>query len=101
LKSDHELTALSSIQSHVTKQDEKRRRQRQRRRERKQQKARQQDGSVETPIDEELTTQMQVWAVHEPKQTTPNEGYEAEQIAAVDEVIDSMLASLSEDRIDS
>ena len=50
----------------MTKRKEKRRRQRQRRREQKEQKAQQQNGS-EQPIDEELATQMQVWAVHEPR----------------------------------
>ena len=61
LKNDQKLTALYSTQSHVTKRQEKRRRQR-----RREQKALQQNGS-ESPIDEELATQMQVWAVHEPK----------------------------------
>lgn len=89
------------MQTHVAKQSEKRRRQRQRRRERKQQKVRHPNGSSETPFDEELASHMQGWAVHEPKQATPNEGCDAEQITAIDEAIDSMLASLAEDRLDS
>ena len=80
----------------MTKQKERRRRQRQRRRERKEQ---QQNGS-EQPIDGELATQMQVWAVHEPKQTKPEERCEPEELHAIDEVIESMLASLAEDRTD-
>ena len=83
----------------MTKQKEKRRRQRQRRRERKEQKAQQQNGS-EQPIDEELATQMQVWAVNEPKQTMPEKRCEPQELHAIDEVIESMLASLAEDRTD-
>ena len=83
----------------MTKRKEKRRRQRQRRRERKEQKAQQQNGS-EQPIDEELATQMQVWAVHEPKQTMAEERCEPEELHQIDEVIESMLASLAEDRTD-
>ena len=80
----------------MTKQKAKRRRQRQRRRE---QKAQQQNAS-EQPIDEELATQMQVWAVHEPKQTTADERCDPEQLHAIDEVIESMLASLADEHTD-
>ncbi len=83
----------------MTKQKERRRRQRQRRREQKEQKAQQQNGS-EQPVDEELATQMQVWAVHEPKQTMLEERCEPEELHAIDDVIESMLASLAEDRTD-
>ena len=51
-------------------------------------------------IDEELATQMQFGTVHEPKQTMPEERCEPEQLHAIDEVIESMLASLAEDRTD-
>ena len=84
----------------MTKRKEKRRRQRQRRRERKEQKAQQQQNGSEQPIDEELATQMQVWAVHEPKQTMAEERCEPEELHQIDEVIESMLASLAEDRTD-
>ena len=83
----------------MTKQKERRRRQRQRRRERNEQKAQQQNGS-EQPIDEELATEMRGWAVHEPKQTTSEERCAPEELHTIDEVIESMLASLAEDRTD-
>ena len=87
MESDYELTVLHSLQSRVAKHREKCRRRRQRRRERKQQK-----GS-ETPVDDELAMQMQVCALHEPKETNLEEESEPEQI--------NLTESFDEDLLDS
>ena len=82
------MTALYLIQSRVTKEPEKhrRRRQRQRRRQRKQQKG------PEPPMDDELTMHIQSWSVHEPKQSTPEEGCEPEQMNLTEIVVDSTMS---------
>ena len=84
----------------MTKQKERCRRQRQRRRERKEKKAQQQHGS-EPPIDEALATQMQVWTVHEPKQTNINKPGDMEQVDTIQQALDSILESIENDFIDS
>ena len=87
MESDYELTVLHSSQSRVAKHREKCRRRRQRRRERKQQK-----GS-EPPVDDELAMQMQVCALHEPKETNLEEGSEPEHI--------NLTESFEEEQINS
>ena len=94
-RSDHEQIVIYSIQSRVTKQQEKRRRQRQRRREQKQRKGSQPE------MDEELATQLQSWAVHEPMQTQTEEGCEQEQLNQIGKDMEAMLELLANDRIDS
>ena len=87
MESDHELTVFCLIQTRVTKQLEKRRRRRQRRREQKQQLG------CEASVDDELTVQMQVCTLHEPKEINLEEGCEPEQI--------DLPGSFEEDRINS
>ena len=88
------------MRSDIFKQRERRRRQFQRRRERKQQQARQQDGS-EPPVDDELATRIQDWALHEPRQRKPEEPGATEQVNPVQQTVNSTLESLEKDCIDS
>ena len=95
MKSGHERTVVYLIQTRVTKQKEKRRRQRLRRQEKKQRKV------SEPAMDDELTTQMQGWAVHEPMQAQTEVPCEQEQLNLLEKDMVAMLELLAKDRVDS